>query len=411
MMSIEGGNGTGSTFSSSVSIIKSICSTSSNADEKIEDLHSQRQRQQNSEFHLPLRKKRRMSKENINNLLLLIQNTWLRTSETLNTEAIQIIAAGISGMLLLPLCYTAGLIMTTPTITSVWDGPMIPLGCFFVAVALKLEKRSDLYPRFQVWSLLLAVGGSLIVLMADFIHGNNHKNAVEKEAGMNHMQIIQGNMLLSGVVASYSATSLLQKQLTRHPPITLTGWMFCIGFICCFCLLLLDSFLVGGTLTGCTLGQAVKQLLALTTSATFQYGLLYSALFVGGACFSIGSYASAHLESSVITLFAACQPPMTAVLEWIWEGMGFGWKKGFGMCCVCCGLFGFTYIKRLEGRPKQKSPVIKRYECKIPIVQRQIQKKCGGTVSTQHNSKPNLSSLFVYAVVRFFIIIIIIVPT
>ena len=69
---------------------------------------------------------------------------------------------------------------------------------------------------------------------------------------------------------------------------------------------------------------------------------------MGGACFSIGSYASSHLESSVITLFAATQPPITAVLEWIWEGKGLGWKKLGGMACVGLGMHFFTYIKRLE---------------------------------------------------------------
>ncbi len=356
MISIESGNSIGMTLSPSSSTIESICSSTSSISEKKID------GQQSSHFHRSRRRKRTISKGNhyfghlmnvISDLMLMIQKECKKYSQNVNTEALQIIAAGVAGMLLLPSCYTTGLIMTSPTIASVWDGPMIPLGCFSVAVLLKLEKRSRDYPLSQVGSLLLTVGGSLIVLMADFIHGNDHKPVTEKDAGMNHMQFVQGNMVLSGVVASYSATSLLQKQLTHYPPITLTGYMFAIGFIGCFVSLSLDSILLGGSLTGCTLGQAFYQLhLALTTSPTFQYGLLYSAYFVGGACFSIGSYASSHLESSVITLFAACQPPMTAVLEWIWEGKGFGWKKVLGMCCVCCGMCGFTYIKRLESHHK-----------------------------------------------------------
>jgi drug/metabolite transporter (DMT)-like permease len=363
-ISIDSGNSIGMTLSPSVSTIESMCSSISITDKKMEDLPSTLSQHQtsSSHFHRPRRRKRMSSRGNnfctyiisyIFYLLLISQKECTRLLENVNTEALQIVAAGIAGMLLLPSCYTTGLIMTSPTIASVWDGPMIPLGCFCAAVVLKLEKRSEQYPKAQIGSLLLAVGGSLIVLMADFIHGNDHKNAAEKDAGMNHMQFIQGNMVLSGVVAAYSATALLQKQLTHYPPITLTSWMFGIGFIGCFGSLLLDSVLLGGTLTGCTLGQAVSQLhLALTTSPTFQYGLLYSAFFVGGACFAIASYASAHLESSVITLFAACQPPMTAVLEWIWEGKGFGWKKVLGMCCVCCGMCGFTYIKRFESHHK-----------------------------------------------------------
>ena len=367
MISIESGNSIGMTLSPSVSTIESMCNSSiSITDKKMEEEEQQQQQQQqqtNSHFHQPRRRKRGSPKGNncctyiisyIFHLLLIRQKECTRLLKNVNPEALQIIAAGISGMVLLPSCYTTGLIMTSPTIASIWDGPMIPLGCFCAAVALKLEKRSEHFPIAQVGSLLLAVGGSLIVLMADFIHGNDHKkDSVEKEAGMDHMQFIQGNMVLSGLVAAYSATALLQKQLNHYPPITLTGWMFGIGFIGSFGSLLLDSVLLGGTLTGCTLGQAVSQLhLALTTSPTFQYGLLYSAFFVGGGCFAIASYASCHLESSVITLFAACQPPMTAVMEWIWEGKGFGWKKVIGMCCVCGGMCGFTYIKRLESHHK-----------------------------------------------------------
>jgi drug/metabolite transporter (DMT)-like permease len=342
-----------------------MCSSNSITDKKMEDYlpSTQSQQQTRSYFHRPRRRKRSPSKGNncctyiisyIFSLLLIGQKEYTRMLKNVNTEAMQIVAAGIAGMLLLPSCYTTGLLMTSPTIASVWDGPMIPLGCFCAAVLLKLEKRSEQYPLGQVGSLLLAVGGSLIVLMADFIHGNDHKNGAEKDAaGMGHMEFIQGNMVLSGVVAAYSATALLQKQLTHYPPMTLTGWMFGIGCMGCFASLLLDSILLGGTLTGSTLGQALSQLhLALTTSPTFRYGLFYSAYFVGGACFAIASYASSHLESSVITLFAACQPPMTAVLEWIWEGKGFGWKKVLGMCCVCCGMCGFTYIKRIESHHK-----------------------------------------------------------
>ena len=365
MISIESGNSIGMTLSPSASTIESMCSSNSITDKKMEDYYlpsTQSQQQTRSYFHRRRRRKRSPSKGNnccayiisyIFSLLLIGQKEYTRMLKNVNTEALQIVAAGIAGMLLLPSCYTTGLLMTSPTIASVWDGPMIPLGCFCAAVLLKLEKRSEQYPLGQVGSLLLAVGGSLIVLMADFIHGNDHKNGTEKDAGMNHMEFIQGNMVLSGVVAAYSATALLQKQLTHYPPMTLTGWMFAIGCIGCFVSLLLDSLLLGGTLTGSTLGQALSQLhLALTTSPTFRYGLFYSAYFVGGACFAIASYASSHLESSVITLFAACQPPMTAVLEWIWEGKGFGWKKVLGMCCVCCGMCGFTYIKRIESHHK-----------------------------------------------------------
>lgn len=368
MISIESGNSIGMTLSPSASTIESTSSNDSVTDKKIENLPlTQIQQHASSYFHRPRRRKRASSKGShcftyitryIFYTLLITQKECIRLLKNMNSEALQIIAAGTAGMLLLPSCYTTGLIMTSPTIASVWDGPMIPLGCFCAAVLLKLEKRSERYPLAQIGSLLLAVGGSLIVLMADFIHGNDHKTAEDKGSGMNHLQFIQGNMVLSGIVAAYSATALLQKQLNHYPPITLTGWMFGIGCMACFVSLFLDSILFGGTLTGCTLGQALSQLhLALTTSPTFRYGLFYSAYFVGGACFAIASYASSHLESSVITLFAACQPPMTAVLEWIWEGKGFGWKKVLGMCCVCCGMCGFTYIKRIESHHKHKKPV------------------------------------------------------
>lgn len=270
----------------------------------------------------------------------------------MNPEAIQIIVAGLSGMFLLPTCYTTGLILTSPTVASVYDGPMIPLGCFLAAVTLGLEQRSKTHPNSQIFSLLLTVSGSIVVLLVDYLGGghgmdHHHVKAVPSSAD-NHVQFIRGNMVLAGIVAAYSATALLQKRLNHYPPLQLTAWMFGVGNIGCFTLLLVDS-LLGGILTGCTLGQALIQLYAaLTTSPTFRLGLLYSAFFVGGACFSIGSYAASHLESSVITLFAAAQPPITAVLEFIWEGKELGWKKLIGMICVGLGMYFFTYIKRIE---------------------------------------------------------------
>jgi drug/metabolite transporter (DMT)-like permease len=107
----------------------------------------------------------------------------------------------------------------------------------------------------------------------------------------------------------------------------------------------------GATITGCTMRQAISQLtIALSTSPTFRYGVVYASFFVGGACFSIMSYASSHLDASIITLFAAIQPPITAVLEWIWEGKELGVKKIFGMICVGIGMLCFTYIKKDESR-------------------------------------------------------------
>ena len=279
------------------------------------------------------------------------RQSLMQLTNNLNPEALQVIFAGLAGMCLLPCCYTTGLVLTSPTVASVYDGPLIPLGCFCAAVGLGIEKRSRSYPSGQVGSLLLTVFGSIIVLLVDFIHTRSIHNAQStggEDSHRHHEQFIRGNLVLLGVVAAYSATALLQKQLTHRPPIQLTSWMFGCGFTGCLCLLTVDSFL-GGRITGCSVVQALSQLyVALTTSPTFRYGLLYSALFVGGACFAIGSYASSHLDSSVITLFAATQPPITAVLEWIWEGKGLGGMKLFGFTLVVTGMYFFTYIKQIE---------------------------------------------------------------
>jgi drug/metabolite transporter (DMT)-like permease len=66
------------------------------------------------------------------------------------------------------------------------------------------------------------------------------------------------------------------------------------------------------------------------------------------------SYASSHLDASIITLFAAIQPPITAVLEFIWEGKELGFKKICGMICVGIGMMCFTHIKKLDSHHRQK---------------------------------------------------------
>jgi uncharacterized membrane protein YeaQ/YmgE (transglycosylase-associated protein family) len=133
-------------------------------------------------------------------------------------------------------------------------------------------------PLGQVLSLLLTVGGSVIVLCVDFLGPHN---SIQDEDGAtightSHWQFIRGNIVLMGITGAYSATSLLQKQLTHYPPISLTAWMFLSGFACCCCLLVVDSALYsvkGTNITGCTFGQAISQLsMAFKTSPTFRYG-------------------------------------------------------------------------------------------------------------------------------------------
>ena len=352
--------------SNSVSSLNGHGVYNGNTDKKVEDPILLQPKQSRRHHHRSRRKRRSRrfslyvpSIWTILGNVLFIFRYYQQQMNNLNPEAVQIISAGLSGMLLLPTCYTTGLILTSPTVASVWDGPMIPLGCFCAAITLGLEKRSKTHPFGQVGSLLLTVGGSIVVLLVDYLGGGHGMpkragdDVIEiNSASSSHIQFIRGNMVLSGLVASYSATALLQKRLNHYRPIQLTSWMFGIGFIGCFMVLLLDSVL-GGILTGCTLEKALVQLYAaVTTSPTFRYGILYSAFFVGGACFSIASYASSHLESSVITLFAATQPPITAVLEWIWEGKGLGWKKIGGMACVGLGMHLFTHIKKLEKEEK-----------------------------------------------------------
>ncbi|EJK75379.1 hypothetical protein THAOC_02898 [Thalassiosira oceanica] len=355
---IASGNSVGLALSQSSSLASIESAYHSGQDKKVDDPPTAPRRN----HHRPTRRRRSTKKMNISWLfevtipllgaadqLQCTRQSLMQWTNNLNPEALQVIFAGLAGMCLLPCCYTTGLVLTSPTVASVYDGPLIPLGCFCAAVGLGIEKRSRSYPSGQVGSLLLTVFGSIIVLLVDFIHTRSiHKAQSTSGEDSHHEQFIRGNLVLLGVVAAYSATALLQKQLTHRPPIQLTSWMFGCGFTGCLCLLTVDSFL-GGRITGCSIVQALSQLyVALTTSPTFRCGLLYSALFVGGACFAIGSYASSHLDSSVITLFAATQPPITAVLEWIWEGKGLGGMKLFGFTLVVTGMYLFTYIKQIE---------------------------------------------------------------
>lgn len=132
--------------------------------------------------HNPIKRRRRKKtvwREQFKILrIYIIANTAQRrstsaTAPSINPEILQILGASLAGMLLLPLCYTTGLILTNPTVASVWDGPMIPLGVFFTAIGLGVEKLSRKRPLGQVLSLLLTVGGSVIVLCADFLGPHN----------------------------------------------------------------------------------------------------------------------------------------------------------------------------------------------------------------------------------------------
>ena len=115
----------------------------SGGDQQQTSLASLQLQQKYDQHHRPRRKRGRPSFKKLMFLLLrdifsAVRIYQQQIIKTLNPESLQIICAGLSGMLLLPVCYTTGLLLTSPTVASVWDGPMIPVSvCLARAVTFK----------------------------------------------------------------------------------------------------------------------------------------------------------------------------------------------------------------------------------------------------------------------------------
>jgi len=254
----------------------------------------------------------------------------------------KLVVGGVTGGCLVQLLYLQGLVMTSPTTTSVWDGPLLPVIVFCVTILMGREKLHN--PTRRIASLFLTCSGWFLVLFGDYHHRLGEGGVTNTYAGMSGASALAtrrfmiGNLVILVQDCCHALMAIMQRELKEYPPLTLTSWLFGIGVVANLIIIMLTPG------TASISGVIFKTIKALSESHQFMVGLAFAVVVMSAFTYSVLSYASRHLESSVVTLFAAAQPPITVAMEFFFFKTPIGTSKIVGAIMVCCGMFYFTKL-------------------------------------------------------------------
>mmetsp|Transcript_24499 Transcript_24499/g.35857 ORF Transcript_24499/g.35857 Transcript_24499/m.35857 type:complete len:434 (+) Transcript_24499:64-1365(+) len=300
---------------------------------------------------------------------------------TSKSERYMLLMGGCCGACFMPLFYLSGLMHTTPTVAAVWDGPMLPVLMFVITLALGIEQLNKHNLFVQVISLATTVLGSMLVLLGDFHHHKTSHQELDMWDKGKFYEFINGNIMLAAMVGSYSVMCLAQRSMASggnsaspptspssrrtsptspsgpssgtankitddYPPLTLTSWFFGVGAVCNIVLVAIFGSSIPGGVTLYQVYDEISQAMFYEDhSGFFCLGLLYAVCLMSAFINVSVSYSSKYLESSVVTLFSAGQPPITVLLEHFLFGKAITDFKIMGMFMVAFGMFFFTSSK------------------------------------------------------------------
>ena len=276
-----------------------------------------------------------------------------------SAEFAKLVVGGVTGGCLVQLLYLQGLIMTSPTTTAVWDGPLLPVIVFCIAILRGTEKLYN--PVWRIATLILTCSGSCLVLFSDYHHrleegGSHNSDSTELAA---NKRFLLGNLVILFQDFCHALMAIVQRELRQFPPLTLTSWLFGIGVVANLIVVVVTP----DTSVSSVITKATR---ALLESHQFLVGLAFAVVVMSAFTYSILSYASRHLESSVVTLFAAAQPPITVALESFFFGTPICASKRVGIFMVCCGMYFFTNLSTKSTMEHQPLKAGKRKSSSLP---------------------------------------------
>jgi len=231
---------------------------------------------------------------------------------------------GFIGGCVMPVCFTYGLQLTTPTIGSIFDGPLMPVSTSAIALACGIESLAQgRKGQQQLGSIALAVI-SAIVLVLNTRHPSSPSTAPHTFAF--------GCLLLVIESMAMAAVLILQKPLLEHYSGALTlFWVNIIG--ACFNTILVTFGEEGG------LPRVFSDLLMGQHSPIILIAIAYLVLVEGPIAFGLISYANSKLPSSSVALYACGQPVFTCILTYLLLGETVNPLQAAGAIGVIAGLW------------------------------------------------------------------------
>lgn len=211
---------------------------------------------------------------------------------------IKLFFCGLFGCFVTQHAYVFGLMLTSPTAISLFDGPLTPIAVFLLALLIGLEHAGRTMKDFfqQFLPIIATVSGAALVLMGV------SQGLDESEVTVNSRDTqykLYGIPLLFVECLSMATTIILQKLLLNAvPQYFLVAVMYSVGTISCAVFILLverKSLLV----------LLTAAFIELTVNPPFLLGLIYSVLIHSVLAMITFNYGAKRLEASKGEFFIA----------------------------------------------------------------------------------------------------------
>lgn len=220
--------------------------------------------------------------------VLFAMSSWTESPSlrSLPTAAIlKLILCGVLGIFVISYAYFFGLLLTDPTSMSLFDGPLVPVAVFILALISGSEKFAPTWRGvlLQFTPTVVCASGATAVLVAT-------SRGREEDVGEGYGWMAVGLLCLE--CFCMAASIVLQRSLTQMiPPFALAAYMYFTGTVC--------SVLYLGGIRGLNLVEVVVVAFReAMDKPVFGLGLAYSVFLHSAAALVLLSISAKRLEAS-----------------------------------------------------------------------------------------------------------------
>eukprot|EP00516_Mucochytrium_quahogii_P009015 CAMPEP_0203782636 /NCGR_PEP_ID=MMETSP0099_2-20121227/11188_1 /ASSEMBLY_ACC=CAM_ASM_000209 /TAXON_ID=96639 /ORGANISM=" , Strain NY0313808BC1" /LENGTH=352 /DNA_ID=CAMNT_0050684329 /DNA_START=361 /DNA_END=1419 /DNA_ORIENTATION=- len=239
-----------------------------------------------------------------------------------------IFIAGMFAQYMSPMFYLYGLQFVPATIGSIFDGPLIPVLVFVLAIVSRTEVLPESWSGRTgiVSGLCLTCGGVMFLIIASG-SGGDTSTAIDSQ-----FYLAVTSLFCEAFALSISI--LLQRPLAKkYRLLPFAFWISFSGLVASF---LQVAFYEDGSIG--LLGVLYQKLF---NSNQLLFALLYNALLISVVNNLCLAYASEHLPSSIVAMGSCIQPVITLFLEVFFFAKPLNLSHGAALGAIAAGVHLF----------------------------------------------------------------------
>jgi len=249
------------------------------------------------------------------------------------------VASSIMGQYMSPIFYLYGLQAVSATLASIFDGPLVPIIAYVIALCVGAEALPTLMieRKIVLSAMFLATSGAaLLIFSLGDSSGDGTEDGDEYVSTGSSKLYVLALAALFIEAASLSTSIVIQKPLTIVYPLLSYSFRSCLGgFI--MAAIHVSLWVPGGFVTNMLL-----LVNACIESWHFRTALLMSS--VGNSLLNtlFTAVANSRLPSSTVALGACLQPIFTLILEVLLTDATFTAVELFSFVVIAVGMYMFT---------------------------------------------------------------------